>query len=98
MNRLLSGTGLSYSIMNKHLILSTTDKNHSIQQEKVTVTGNISDAKGEPLNRSSILVKGTSTDHYRYERALLLASCEKKILSISYIGYAPQAITVARLN
>lgn len=42
MNRLLRGTGLSYSIMNKHLILSTTDKNHSIQQEKVTVTGNIS--------------------------------------------------------
>jgi len=28
--------------MNKHLILSTTDKNHSIQQEKVTVTGNAS--------------------------------------------------------
>ena len=60
MNRLLRGTGLSYSIMNKHLILSTTDKNHSIQQEKVTVTGNISDAKGEPLIGVSILVKGTS--------------------------------------
>ena len=64
MNRLLRGTGLSYSIMNKHLILSTTDKNHSIQQEKVTVTGNISDAKGEPLIGVSILVKGTSGHHW----------------------------------
>ena len=60
MNRLLRGTGISYSIMNKHLILSANDKDKAIQQEKITVTGNVSDAKGEPLIGVSILVKGTS--------------------------------------
>ena len=95
MNRLLRGTGLSYSIMNKHLILSTTDKNHSIQQEKVTVTGNISDAKGEPLIGVSILVKGTSngtiTDMNGH---FSLPVAKGDVIEISYIGYAPQAITV----
>ena len=87
MNRLLRGTGLSYSIMNKHLILSTTDKNHSIQQEKVTVTGNISDAKGEPLIGVSILVKGTSngtiTDMNGH---FSLPVAKGDVIEISYIG------------
>ena len=61
MNRLLRGTGLSYSIMNKHLILSTTDKNHS--------TTDRSEYFGE---------RNIERDNYRYERALLLASCERR--------------------
>ena len=95
MNRLLRGTGISYSIMNKHLILSANDKDKAIQQEKITVTGNVSDAKGEPLIGVSILVKGTSngtiTDMSGH---FSIPAAKGDVIEISYIGYASQAITV----
>ena len=73
MNRLLRGTGLSYSIMNKHLILSTTDKNHSIQQEKYFGCQRRTTDRSEYSGERNI-----ERDHYRYERALLLAGCERR--------------------
>ena len=95
MNRLLRGTGISYSIMNKHLILSANDKDKAIQQEKITVTGNVSDAKGEPLIGVSILVKGTSNGTITDMNGHFSISAAKgDVIEISYIGYASQVITV----
>jgi len=61
-----------------------------------TVTGNITDADGEPLIGVNILVKGTSsgtvTDYDgNYE---LTVPGEETVLIFSYTGYSSQEITV----
>ena len=61
-----------------------------------TVTGNVSDADGEPLIGVNILVKGTSSGTVsdydgNYE---LTVPGEETVLIFSYTGYASQEITV----
>ena len=79
MNRLLRGTGLSYSIMNKHLILSTTDKNHSIPTGESYGYRKYFGCQRRTTDRSEYSgERNIERDHYRYERALLLAGCERR--------------------
>lgn len=102
MNRLLAGTGIGYSIENDHLILSGQETETTVaapQQDLITVTGNITDTKGEPLIGVSILVKGTTNGTITdLDGNFTLKANAGEVLEISYIGYAPQSVTVTNAN
>ena len=61
MNQLFRGVNVSFSIVDNHIVLSAKS-NKEDQQKKtpITVSGTVTDSKGEPLIGVSILVKGTS--------------------------------------
>lgn len=96
MNRLLKDTNLTFSIVNKHIILSA--KGQRAEQAKKTpiaANGTVTDMKGEPLIGVSILVKGTSTGAITdMDGNFEIQAAKGDVLEISYIGYTPQAITL----
>ncbi len=98
MNRLLKGTGVSYSVVDNHIVLSKSQKVNSegVQQNgKFIVTGNVTDVTGEPLIGVSVLVKGTTTGTVTDINGNFSVQASKgDVLEISYIGYASQAYTI----
>lgn len=97
MNQLIKGTNVSFSIVDKHIVLSA--KGNAVDQQKrvpITATGIVTDAKGEPLIGVSVLIKGTSTGAITdLDGNFKLQAHKGDILDISYVGYATQAITLA---
>ena len=97
MIRLLKGTNLSFSISNTHIILSVknTDKEKQQPKEPVKAKGTIVDNTGEPLIGVNVQIKGTSTGTITdIDGNFALNASKGDVLDISYIGYAPQAITI----
>ena len=96
MNQLFRGVNVSFSIVDNHIVLSAKS-NKEDQQKKtpITVSGTVTDSKGEPLIGVSILVKGTSygtiTD---MDGNFKIQAAKGDVLEVSYIGYASQAITL----
>ena len=60
MNRLFKGTGVTYSIVDKHIVLSNGKNQNQQKGSPVTVKGLVKYAEGNPLVGVIILVKGTS--------------------------------------
>ena len=56
---LFSGTDVSYSIIDRKIILSPAESVSTTQQQK-TVTGKVDDTTGAPLPGVSVVVKGTT--------------------------------------
>lgn len=90
---------VEYAIRDRQIVLRNSDKAApSPQQEKrLTVTGNVKDATGEPLIGVNIMVKGTTngtvTDidgNFKFDN--IPAS---SVLVLSYIGYKTQELPVA---
>ena len=70
----------------------------SIQQNK-TIQGRVIDAKGEPVIGASILEKGTTNGTITdFDGKFQLNVKDGAILSISYIGYTTQEVTVKSSN
>lgn len=102
LERMLAGTGLAYKIIDKQIALFKdrkglyeTTHTPAPQQQKIRLTGHVTDVSGEPLIGVSVLVKGTArgtvTDiDGRYE---LAAETGNKLV-FSYVGYVSQEITV----
>ena len=64
-----------------------------LQSKKVTVTGNVVDAAGEPLIGVSVLVKGTTNGAVTdLDGNFTLEASEGAMLEISYIGYSTQTV------
>lgn len=98
MNRLLKGTRVAYSIKDNHLILSAQEAKESVimQQVKLMVAGNVTDAKGEPLIGVSVSVKGTSNGTItNIDGHFSLQATKGTVIEISYIGYVVQEIRIA---
>lgn len=96
MTQLFRGTGVTHSIVDKHIVLSA-QKMQEQQQRKTPVTfgGNVTDATGEPLIGVSLLVKGTSNGTVTDMNGnFKLNAFKGDIVEISYIGYASQIVTV----
>ncbi|MEG2856044.1 TonB-dependent receptor [Bacteroides sp.] len=97
MNRLFKGTNVSYSVADKHLVLSSKGKDDMSvnQQVKLTVTGNVSDAKGEPLIGVSILAKGAANGTItNIDGNFSIVVPKGDVIEVSYIGYASQDIRI----
>ena len=97
LNTLLKNKDISYKIEENIIYLSEKENSNSLQQQsgkERTITGQVVDAKGEPLIGVSILVKGTTdgaiTDldgNYK-----LMTKSNNPVIVYSYIGYKTQEI------
>ena len=97
LNTLLKNKDISYKIEENIIYLSEKENSDSLQQQsgkERTITGQVVDAKGEPLIGVSILVKGTTdgaiTDldgNYK-----IVTKSNKPVIVYSYIGYKTQEI------
>ncbi len=96
LNTLLKNKDISYKIEENIIYLSEKENSDSQQQsgKERTITGQVVDAKGEPLIGVSILVKGTTdgaiTDldgNYK-----IVTKSNNPVIVYSYIGYKTQEI------
>ena len=97
LNTLLKNKDISYKIEENIIYLSEKENTNSLQQQsgkERTITGQVVDAKGEPLIGVSILVKGTTdgaiTDldgNYK-----IMTKSNNPVIVYSYIGYKTQEI------
>lgn len=97
LNTLLKNKDISYKIEEDIIYLSEKENSDSLQQQsgkERTITGQVVDAKGEPLIGVSILVKGTTdgaiTDldgNYK-----IVTKSNNPVIVYSYIGYKTQEI------
>ena len=97
LNTLLKNKDISYKIEVNIIYLSEKENSDSLQQQsgkERTITGQVVDAKGEPLIGVSILVKGTTdgaiTDldgNYK-----IVTKSNNPVIVYSYIGYKTQEI------
>ena len=97
LNTLLKNKDISYKIEDNIIYLSEKENSDSQQQQsgkERTITGQVVDAKGEPLIGVSILVKGTTdgaiTDldgNYK-----IVTKSNNPVIVYSYIGYKTQEI------
>ena len=97
LNTLLKNKDISYKIEENIIYLSEKENSNSLQQQsgkERTITGQVVDAKGEPLIGVSILVKGTTdgaiTDldgNYK-----IMTKSNNPVVVYSYIGYKTQEI------
>ena len=97
LNTLLKNKDISYKIEENIIYLSEKENSDSQQQQsgkERTITGQVVDAKGEPLIGVSILVKGTTdgaiTDldgNYK-----IVTKSNNPVIVYSYIGYKTQEI------
>ena len=97
LNTLLKNKEISYNIEENIIYLSEKENSNSLQQQsgkERTITGQVVDAKGEPLIGVSILVKGTTdgaiTDldgNYK-----IMTKSNNPVIVYSYIGYKTQEI------
>ena len=102
MDRVLTGTDLTYTINDKTIII--TQKEKSIIDRivdyflAIDVTGRVVDEKGEPIAGASIKVKGTSVSVIADgEGKFLLKGVEENAtLEISVIGYKVREVKVAK--
>ena len=95
MGQLFKGTNISYSIVDKHIVLSTKKEVEQQKKTPIVATGTVTDAQGEPLIGVSILVKGTATGAITdMDGNFKIQAAKGDVLEISYIGYASQAITL----
>ena len=97
LNTLLKNKDISYKIEENIIYLSEKENSDSLQQQsgkERTITGQVVDAKGEPLIGASILVKGT-TDGAITEldgNYKIVTKSNNPVIVYSYIGYKTQEI------
>ncbi|MHA4811443.1 SusC/RagA family TonB-linked outer membrane protein [Flavitalea flava] len=87
LSMILDGTGLSYSINEKHLVSIGEDK-AVIGKPGNPVTGVVRNERGEPLSHVSIFLKGSSRGTQTDEKGQFsILAAETDTLQFSYIGY-----------
>ncbi len=98
LSTLFAGTGVSYKIDGRQIVLSGS-KTNAIQQQKV-VTGKITDSTGQPLPGVTVVVKGTTqgiiTD---FDGKYSLPNVSSNAtLVFSFVGMKTQEVSVSGKN
>ncbi|WP_347564969.1 SusC/RagA family TonB-linked outer membrane protein [Bacteroides caecimuris] len=89
---ILKGTGHKYKIKGNYIMIVPEDRG---TEEKKTLTGVVTDEKGEPLIGVNVLVKGHSTGTVtNIEGQFTLQAAKGEVIEFSYIGYATKSVTV----
>jgi len=101
--------GIGYNVVDDQVILYSVKKNNSASEEENTtteapvfrtVTGVVSDDKGEPLVGASVILKNTSRYSMTNERGAFSIEVDNDnaILVVSYTGYETKEINVGSEN
>ena len=104
LNNMFAGTGVEYIINDRQIIVRKNEKTNrpvsfaaeTQQQKKITVTGNVKDATGEPLIGVNVLVKGTTNGNITdMDGNFSLSDVDPNAtISVSYIGYKTQEVAL----
>lgn len=98
LDKLFENTNLTYSMEGVNIILSkreTASTLPSVSQQRKTITGVVTDEKGEPIIGANVVEKGTTngviTD---IDGKFSLSVSGNSILQVSYIGFIEHSVTV----
>lgn len=96
LDQMFAGTNVSYSVLDKSIILSTKEMGqHSVRQaSRYTLKGKVTDAKGEPVIGATVLEVGTtngSVTDIDGNFTLNLSKSTAKV-EVSYIGYKKEIL------
>ena len=93
LDELFDGTDITYTVTGKEIVLTTQNVPVS-QQQTIKVSGNVSDANGEPIIGASVMEKGTKNaviTNLEGNFTLSVSSNQAEIV-ISYVGYQEQIV------
>ena len=99
---MFAGTDLEYHIRDRQVIIRKAISREEtrpivMQQDKVTVKGIVTDAKGEAIIGANIIEKGTTNGTITdIDGRFTLVVSEKASLVFSYIGYLTQEMLVGK--
>ncbi|HEX2922194.1 MAG TPA: TonB-dependent receptor [Bacteroidales bacterium] len=99
LDSLFSGSDVTYTIIDRKVILSPVGMNESkssgTEQQK-TITGRVTDSKGEPIPGANIVEKGTTNGAVTDAEGKfsINVTSVNSILVFSFVGYTSQEITV----
>lgn len=107
LNQTFNGTDIGYDFENNYIVLAKKESNNTtmgilsakaMQQTGKTVTGTVTDSKGETVVGATLVVqgdatKGTVTD--ANGKYILSNVPENAVLDVSYVGMKPQRIATA---
>lgn len=95
LSQIFKNTPIEYKIIDKQIILSQKTTPEPVQQKRRTVTGRVTDKRGEAIIGANVTVEGTTlgtiTD---IDGNFSLEAPESSVLQISYIGYVSQQVTL----
>ncbi len=100
LNEIVKSTGISYSIKDRHIVLTTRTKKSGAESgdsRQITkrITGTVTDENGETVIGAGVAEKGTSNGVITDANGnFSLNVSENAIIQISYIGYLTQEIPV----
>lgn len=94
LDKVFAGTNITYSVLDKKIILSTEGKNAVQQAAPVKITGRVVDVNGEPIIGATIVEKGTTNGIVTDidGNFTISVSSDKAEIEISYIGYKTQTV------
>jgi len=95
LRKVLDGTGLSYTINDKYIILNK-EKYSSLQQDSRDISGTVSDETGEAIIGANVSVKGNTTigTITDVDGNFSLRIPENTTLVVSYVGYIATEVRV----
>lgn len=96
LDKILSGTGITYELEGTHIILTTEAiKDLHAQQQAKTVTGTVTDVSGEPIIGANIRIKGTTTGTITdIDGNFSIEAEPQSVIEVSYIGYLTQETVI----
>lgn len=101
LSKTLSPHNISYTFSNNTIVLTKQEATRSAKTaqakggNKHRVKGKVTDSNGEPIIGASVFVKGTTSGAVTDINGVFsLDVADNDIVSISYIGYAPQEMAV----
>lgn len=104
LKNMFEGTDIEYIINDRQIIVRKQEKTNSTvsfvaesqQQKKITITGNVKDATGEPLIGVNVMVKGTTIGNITDANGnfSIADAPSNAVVVFSYIGYKTQEISL----
>ena len=98
LDQCLENTGLSYKISDKHIIIKPKPSNSIPQKTKtITISGKVTDEKGNPLPFVNIYIKGETKGVITDKEGKYAIEVEKKegmVLVASFIGFVTKEFKV----
>lgn len=95
LDRVLSPLNIEYEVSGKRIILKKQPAKDLSENNKTTITGTVTDERGEPIIGANLVEKGTTngvvTD---YNGQFSIPVTKNAVLQISYIGYIAQELTL----
>ncbi|MDR1779888.1 MAG: TonB-dependent receptor [Tannerella sp.] len=94
LNELLKGQGLSYRILDRHIIITKSPV--APEQQTRQVTGTVVDVNDEPIIGATVIEKGSSSNGTvtDMDGKFALTVSDNATLRISFVGYISQEISV----